>query len=38
MLLLLITEGVRVARMGEGRGCLQDFGWEARSEETTDKT
>jgi hypothetical protein len=27
-----------VARIGEGRGWLQGFGWEARRQETTGKT
>jgi hypothetical protein len=27
-----------VTRMGEGRGVLQGFGWDARREETTGKT
>jgi hypothetical protein len=27
-----------VARMGEGEGCIQHFGWEVFGEETTRKT
>jgi hypothetical protein len=27
-----------VARMGDGRGVLQGFGWKARRQETTGKT